>query len=218
MSDEKPQRGRGCLFYGCLAGIVCLVAILAAFLLGLHQLKRMLTELTDSGPTPLPSTQMSPAEIAQVRDRVNAFNDAVRPRRAGEPLALNAAEINALIATNPDLRPLKGKVYVTIENGVLKGQVSLPLDQLGLRVFRGRYLNGAGNFIISLQNGALQVTPDNIVVKGKPLPAIYLDKLRTVNLAAAFNTDPRASSALSYLQDIQVKDGRLLLFPKAARR
>jgi hypothetical protein len=65
-----------------------------------------------------------------------------------------------------------------------------------------------------MQNGVLVVTPENIVVKGKPLPALYMDKIRTVNLASSFNVDRRAASALSHLQEIQVKDGRLLVVPK----
>ncbi len=214
MSEPMSQRRRGCLFYGCITGLVCLVAIVAAFLLGLHQLKKMLTQFTDSSPMTLPTTRLSQAEIGQAQDRVNNFRDAVRAGRPAEPLALTGDELNALIATNPDLRPLKGKVYLTIENGVVKGQVSLPLDQLGLRVFRGRYLNGTGKFMILLQNGVLEVTPESIVVKGKPLPAVYMDKIRTVNLAAGFNTDRRAATALGHLQAIQVQDGRLILVPK----
>src|ERR1041384_7401970 len=162
--NEQEKRPRGCLFYGCLTGIVCLVAILVAFLLGLHQLKKMLTEFTDTSPAPLPATQMSRAEIDKVQDRVNAFRDAVRAGHPAEPLALTGDELNALIATNPDLRPLKGKLYVGIEGGVLKAQVSLALGELGLRVFRGRYLNGTGSLVVSLQNGALLVTPENLTV------------------------------------------------------
>ena len=216
--SEQQKRPRGCLFYGCLTGIVCLVAILVAFLLGLHQLKKMLNQFTETSPVTLPTTQMPRVQIDQLQDRVNAFRDAVRAGQPAEPLALTGDELNALIATNPALRPLQGKLYVAIEDRVIKAQVSLPLDQWGSRVFRGRYLNGTGNLVVSLQNGTLRVTPEHIVVKGKPLPRVYMEKIRTVNLAAAFNSERRTSAALNRLQDIQVKEGRLILVPKPASK
>jgi len=208
----KPRRG--CFFYGCLSGTVCLVAILIAFLLGLYQLKRMLNFYTDTKPTPLPSVQMTPAETEQVRLRIESFQDAVGSGRPTPPLALSADEINAFIATDPNLARVKGKLYVTIEGKHLKGQVSLPLDELGLGIFRGRYLNGTGTFDVGLRNGALVVTAQTLVVKGKPLPGVYMDKIRSQNLAADLNNNTKASVALSHLQEIRVNDGNLILVPK----
>jgi hypothetical protein len=211
--EAKPRR-RGCLFYGCLSGTVCLVAILVAFLLGLYQLKRMLNFYTDTRPTPLPAVQMTSGEMEQVKQRVETFQDAVRAGRPTEPLTMTADEINAFIATDSNLARVKGKLYVTIEGDRLKGQVSVPLDDLGLGIFRGRYLNGTGTFEIGLRNGGLVVTADTLVVKGKPLPAVYMDKIRSENLAANLNNDPRASVALNHLQEIRVRDGKLILVPK----
>jgi len=86
------------------------------------------------------------------------------------PLTLTSDEINALIATDPDLQPLKGKLYVTLENEHIKGQLSVSMDEAGLPMFRGRYLNGSGTFSLSLRNGILRLTAQEIAVKGKPLP------------------------------------------------
>ena len=218
MTDPvPPKRRRGCLFYGCLGGTACLVIILVAFLFGLYQLKRMLTFYTDTKPMPLPTVQMSPAEIEQLRQRIENFQDAVRTGRPTEPLSLSSDEINADIENDPKLAGVKGKLYVTIEGDRLKGQVSLPLDQVGLRIFRGRYLNGSGIFSIGLQNGNLIVLPESLVVKGQPLPGVYMDKLRSQNLAEAVNNNPRASVAFNHLQQIRVSDGKLILVPKVER-
>ncbi len=214
--SEPQKRRRSCFFFGCLTGIVCLVAILIAFLIGLHQFKKMLAGFTDTQPMPLPVSQMPRDQADKLMNRVNAFRDAVRAGKTAEPLTLTADELNALIATDPDLGPLKGKLYVTIDGSLLKAQVSLPLDEAGLRIFRGRYLNGEATLRASLQNGVLQVTPDNIVVKGKPLPGLYMDKLRTVNLAESFNSQPQIANALSKLQSLSVEGGRLVLGPKPA--
>ena len=117
-------------------------------------------------------------------------------------------------ATDPDLEPFKGKVYVAIEGDQLKGQMSIPMAEAGLPAFRGRYLNGAGTFKLSVRNGLLCLTAQTIDVKGKTLPEVYMQKIRTENLARNLNSDPRASAALDRVQDIQVKDGKVVIVPK----
>jgi hypothetical protein len=215
MSEPVPGKPkRGCLFFGCLGGAACLVIILVAFLIGLYQLKRMLNFYTDAHPVPLPTVQISPAEFEQLRQRIETFQDAVRTGRPTEPLSLTADEINAYIQNEPNLAKAKGKAYLTIEGNRLKSQVSLPLEELGLRLFRGRYLNGTGIFNVGLQKGNLVITPDVIVVKGKPLPGVYMDKIRSQNLAEGLNNNPRVSVALNHLQEIRVTDGKLVLVPK----
>src|SRR5438132_12658325 len=94
---------------------------------------------TESKPNALPVVNMSQPEIEQLRQRVDSFQDAVRTGRPTEPLSLSSDEINAYIQNDPNLAKAKGKVYVTIEGDRMKGQISLPLDQMGLRIFRGRY-------------------------------------------------------------------------------
>lgn len=215
MNDPAPpKQRRGCFFYGCLSGIVCLVAILVAFLLGLYQLKRMLNFYTDTHPVALPSVHLATAEMDQLKQRIENFQDALRTGKPTPPLSLSADELNAMIDSDPNLVRVKGKLYVTIEGDRVKGQVSLPMDELGLPIFRGRYLNGSGIFAVGLHKGDLLITPDLLVVKGKPLPSVYMDKIQSQNLAANFSGNPRATVALNHLQDIRISDGKLILVPK----
>lgn len=218
MTEQPPTKPRrGCLFYGCLSGTVCLLAILIAFLLGLYQLKRMLNFYTDNHPVQLPVVQMSAAEIEAIKQRVEDFQDAVRTGRPTQPLSLTADEINAMIQNDPNLSGAKGKMYVSIDGSTVKGQMSLPLDQLGLPIFRGRYLNGNGTFSVGLHNGNLLVLAESLTVKGKALPGVYMDKIRSQNLAANLSNNPRASVALSHLQEVRIADGKLTLVPKVER-
>ncbi len=215
MTDQgaaKPRRGW--LFYGCLSGIACLLIILTAFLLGLYQLKRMLNYYTDSHPVPLPSVHLTAEEVEQLKQRVENFQDAVRSGRPTPPLQLSSDEINAYIETDPNFARVKGKLYVTIEGDRLKGQVSLPLDDLGWRIFRGRYLNGSGIFALGVHSGQLVLTAESLVVKGKPLPGVYMDKIRSQNLAEGLNNNPRASVGLNHLQEIRISDGKVVVVPK----
>ena len=74
---------------------------------------------------------------------------------------------------------MKGKVYVGLDGNKVKAQVSLPLGQTGLPFSRNRYLNGDATLDVSLRNGMLGVYLEQINVKGKPLPSVYVQKLRT---------------------------------------
>jgi hypothetical protein len=188
--------------------------LLAGALAGFHLFKKTLNDFTDTSPVTLPTVKMSPDEMAQVRRRVDEFRTAVRGGLPAPPLALTADEINALIATDPDLQALKGKLYATIEGDQIKGQVSVPVEEAGLPMFKGRYLNGSGIFNLSLHNGILRLTAQTVSVKGKPLPEVYLQNIRKQNLAKKINSDPRDSVALDHLESIDVKDGKIVIVPK----
>jgi hypothetical protein len=215
MVDERPKARRGCLFYGCLTGTILLLIVLAGGLAGFRYFRKMFNDFTDSQPLAMPAVRLTQAEIDKLQQRIDQFRNAVRQGESSGPLALTSDEINALIATDPDLKELKGKLYVTIEAGQLKGRISAPMEQVGLPVFRGRYLNGNGTFSVSLRNGALHVVPVSLSsVKGRPVPEVYMDKIRRQNLAQNMNDDARARAALDKLADIQVKENQLILVPK----
>ncbi len=217
MADQPTTKARrGCLFYGCITGVVCLVAILVAFLLGLHLFKKMLNEFTDTQPMPLPSVQMPAAQVEQVQRHVDAFREALRAGKTPPALELSSDEINALIANDPEFQGLRGKLYVTLEGDKAKGQLSVPMSHIGLPLFHGRYLNGAGTLSVSFQNGNLRITPQEILVKGKPLPRVYMERIRSENLAAQANNDPRSAEALGRLQSIEIKDGKLVIVPNSS--
>ena len=163
---------------------------------------------------PLPVVELPPSDMAKLKDRIGAFQNAARDSLPAPPLSLTADELNALLATEPHLESFRGRLHVTIDGDHLGGLVSLPLEQAGLPMFKGRFLNGTATFILTLQNGTLWLSVGNFVVKGKPLPAGYLDKIRAQNLAAGVNNDQRALHALGFLQSIRVTDGKVVLEAK----
>src|SRR5205823_12311506 len=118
-----------------------------------------------------------------------------------------------LLTTDKDLKSLHSKFYVMLENDQLKAQLSVPLEDLGLHIFKGRYLNGSGTFYLSLRNGALYLNARNITVKGKPLPETYMQSIRKQNLARDMNADSNASPALHRIQSIEIKSNELIITP-----
>jgi hypothetical protein len=214
MTDPAAKPRRGCFFYGCITGLVLLVLVLGALMVGLHYVKKMVNQFTDAQPMELPTVQMSQDEIKQLKQRFDAFEQAVREQRPAQPLELTADDVNALIASGTNGQALKGKFYVSLQDNQLKGEVSVPLPEVGLGLFKGRYLNGSATFNLSFRNGALAVSPQTIIVRGKPLPETYMQEIRKQNLAAGLTNEPKAVALLQGLEDIQVKEGKLVVVPK----
>jgi hypothetical protein len=193
---------------------VLLVIVLGALLVGLHYVRKMVNNFTDNKPMELPTLQMSKAEIDQVKQRFEAFQQQVREQRATKPLVLTADDINALIASGSEPQSLKGKLYVSLEGDQVKGEVSVPLQEVGLSMFRGRYLNGSATFNLGFRDSVLIVTPRTLIVKGTPVPEVYMQEIRKQNFAASLTNEPAAVAVLKGLQDVQVKEGKVVIVPR----
>ena len=153
-----------------------------------------------------------PAEACEVV--AIRVGDALDEAEQAQALELTGDDINAWIATSPGGQSLTGRVYVTIEGDQLKGQVSLPMSQLGLPMFQGRYLNGAVTFKLSFRNGVLHLTAQEITVKGKPLPSIYMQQIRQTDLAQNTTNDPKTQAELERYEEIKIENGKLIIIPK----
>ena len=217
MTDPTAKPRRGCFFYGCISGLVLLVLILGALTAGLHVVKKAVNQWTDSQPMEVPTEQMPQAEMDKLKQRFDAFEEAVRAQRPTEPLILTADEINALIGSVPHKKRLEGKFHVSLEGDQIKGEMCVPLAEVGLTMFRGRYLNGSGTFSLAFSNGVLFVAPQAIIVKGKSLPEAYMKTLRRGNVAAGLTNAPATAAVLRGLEDIQVKEGKLVVVPKTKK-
>ncbi len=214
MTDPAAKPRRGCFFYGCITGLVLLGLVLGALIVGLHYVKKLVNQYTDTGSTELPTVQMSQVEASNLKQRCETFQQAVREQRPVEPLTLTADDLNALIGNSRNREALKGKFYVSMAGDKLTSELSVPLREVGLSMFKGRYLNGNATFNLSFQNGVLSVTPQTITVKGKPLPEVFMQEIRKRNLATKPAGDPAAAALLKGLEDIQIKEGRLVVVPK----
>jgi hypothetical protein len=217
MSPETPRKRRGCCFYGCLgSAILFVVAVIALTLFVRHYLSWAVANFSDAQPASLPKVEAAPGETKALQDRFLAFKTALETGQPTPPLELDEQALNLLLASLPELQAFKDKVHVSLSADQIKGEVSLPLDQLPLVDAIGRYLNGAATFKVSLKNGVLIVTLDSLAVKGQPLPDEIMAGLRQQNLARDVYQDPRTAEAMRKLESITVQDGRITIRAAAA--
>jgi hypothetical protein len=214
MGADQAAPRRGCFFYGCLGAAILFLVVASAIFLGANAARKMVREFTDDSPMKFPESKLTPEQVEQVQNRVSVFQQGLRQNQAVSPLALSAEEINALINVFPAAKPIRGKIHVIIQGNELKGEVSVKLKELGLPVFKERYLNAVMTLGVSLQDGRLLISPQQVTVAGRSLPRVYLHKITKQNLAREVNEDPRTSIALEKLEKVEIKDGKLIIVPK----
>jgi hypothetical protein len=212
----QPPRQHGCFFYGCIIASVMAVLLMVAVGTGFYflyrTLGRLVEEYTATASRELPTVEMQPEQRQTLKERVEGFRKAIDAGTPTEPLVLTGDDLNALIEENPDL---KGRIYVAVEGDKLKGQVSIPLESLGLPMFRGRYLNGEADLKASLINGVPLVTLESIEVNGKPLPEGLMSQLRQQNLAKDAYKNPKDAEQIRKLESLEIKDGKIVITVRA---
>jgi hypothetical protein len=218
MNETEVKKGRGCFFYGCLTLVVgLLVVALGAVLFVRSFVNKAIEKYTDTQPMALPKVEVSAAEAAVIQERVKTFKTALDASTNAEPLALTEKELNGLIAYSPDFADLKDKVYVGIVSNQITGQISIPIDKFPIGRTAGRFLNGAAGFNVSMDNGVLLVTLQSLAVKGEPVSAQFLQGMQQQNLAKDADKDVNRAELLRKLQAIEVKDGRVIITPRAGK-
>jgi len=211
LAGEERKQGRGCLFYGCLTVIILALIVVGVLGYGLWKAKEYAFQYTDTKPAEFPEANVSPEMLNQTLKKLDAFSTTMNGGKETATLTLTADEINVLINNHKDFEALKGKVYVAFKENTATGKVSIPLDRLlPSRLVKGRYLNGSATLDISARDGQLFIFLTSLEANGKQVPAVFMDKIREVNLAENQNQDPQEAQKLKRIKSLVIKDGTMI--------
>ena len=213
MSNEiNPPKKRGCLFYGCLSLVVIALLVVVVGIVGYFVLKntteRWIRDFTETTPAQIEKVEYTRAQTDAMQARLASFQQALDGGTNLLELILTADDLNALISTQ---RELKDKLFVRIDGDQVRGEVSMPLSDLGPLKLKGRYLNAAVTLKVALANGALDVRLQDAQVKGKPLPSMILNEFKKNNLALEFQKDPKAAADIAKFETVQVTNSAVIL-------
>ena len=208
MSEKNKRSGcKGCLIWFCVVFAVFVVVIGVAAYLGYRKLVSMRDYYTQTKPAELPATQYSKDELDAVAKRIEGFKAVTRLANTNAQLLLSAADINGWLWSSG----FSNRVHVSFTNSSLVGQVSVPLEDIGIRFLKGRYLNGAGVFDVGWVNGELSVKVKDILVNGQPLPEHYMQKIRNVNYAERQKGAPTGQpDPLENISRVAIENGALI--------
>lgn len=214
MAQKEPRGIGSCALIGCGGLLLLGVLIVGGLYFGSkYALRSFVDQYTSAQPAILPKTDMTPEEGRQLVDRVDAYKAQLLAGEAEEPLELTARELNGLLAYDPDFTNLSQRVYFTIDDDRLLGQISLSLDRMNLEVIKGRYLNAKVAFNFESVGGDIAVTIDEAEINDQALPEGLVNEFRKDNLAA--EADPSVKRLLERIADIDVLNGKLIIQPKA---
>jgi len=213
LSTEKKS-GRGCLFWGGIVAAVLFLFLLFAVYGTYRYSKRLIVKWTDTKPWPAPALQFSHSEITNLQQRVHLWDEGLKHNEAVGPLTLTAGEANALVAAESKTSGPPARLFFSFNSNHVQAQMSVPLDGMFGHWLDGRYLNGSGNFAVSLHDGNLALHVKSLAVKGKPLPEKFMRSLRAKNFAEGWTNDPDLSGAIEKFQEIKIEDGKLIVIPK----
>jgi hypothetical protein len=211
---QPPTKRRGCLFYGGIVAAVLFILVLIVAYAGYRYVRNMVDQYTDTKPIDMPAVQMSDAQTKALQERLKNFDKSLEAGKQTEPLILTADEINALMAAINKTNPVPVHLFVSFNDNRVQAQLSIPTDVFGLKMLRGRYFNGSGDFRVSLHDGGLIVNAESLSVKGKPLPDQFMQSIRGQNFADSWTNDEGFQEALGKLQEIKIENGKLFVFPQ----
>lgn len=199
----------GCLIGGCLTVVlVMMVSFGAIAYVGYTYYIAQVNKYTSSEPAEIPKIEKTKEESDALKKRLEDFKTALEKDETQEPFVLTADDINTLISAESEL---KGKIYVTIADGEISAQASIPTDMIPGG--KGRYFNGRMSLKPSLQNGVLIVTLDEAEVNGEPLPSEFLDPIRKENLAKDAYKDPKSAEFLRKFDSLKIENDKIILTP-----
>jgi hypothetical protein len=216
-AGPKPpeKEPRGCFFYGCMTLIVLTVLMLIIVGIGgyfaYRAYYRLMEQYTSPTPLELAKVEMSEDDRKALHERFDAFKKALDRGEDAEPLVLNGDELNVLVA---DATEMEDTVHFVIDGNKLMGEISLPMNKIGLPGMAGRYFNGKATFLASLHEGLLLVRADSAEVNGKPLSDEFMAALRNENLAKDVANKPESAQLLRKLESIDIKDGHVTITAK----
>lgn len=160
----------------------------------------------------LPIADVAPAEVQPTRTRAEAFFDAVKRGERAE-LTITTAELNQLIATQPELATWRGKLYVdSIDHDSLKMQLSIPMQKVGITDARlsDKVLNGDIHLKAGMYNNDLKLDLIEFTQDGKPAPALIRAQLGLLfNLKTIRETYPDSAVYMDRVEALELADDQV---------
>jgi len=191
---------------GCIGVVVAGLLLVGVVLVGgWFWVKSVTGRYAADAPMPLPKSELAQPADSELRAKLGEVFAAFEQ---GNPvtLELNGAELNAALAENTDL---KDRVWVEIREGKLRGKISIPLEQTGLKSMEGRWLNGDVILGLTSTDGEVQMHIESMVVNGRDVPWQLTEVLRRRNLIESVEHNQEAAEYIRRIEGIDVGDNLL---------
>jgi hypothetical protein len=202
------SRTKGCLLAaGATAlGLLLIGGIVAGVLF--WKARKLRDEFSD---TQLKAVPIAEANAETARRLSRTFEQLQRAVKEGrtEQFSFTDLQLNQIVATVPAVSEARGRAQFAIVGDHLQVAAGIPLGEIP--GFQGRYLNGEFTLDIRLENGALTLRVLEATVRGQPLPALIMERLRQRDLADLAMQNPEFRQQISALKALRIEGGKLVV-------
>jgi hypothetical protein len=214
-----PAKRSGCggpCLKSCLGVTIVLAVLVVIGVVVLYTaVGRLADRYLDTEPMDLPTVTLPPQEQLALEERIAAFEAAFDTPGEVATLRLSDREINAYIQNLPEGSEIAefGKFfYVTIEDGTIRGDMSLPLSEvMPIGILSDRYLNGSATLRVDIVNGSLELYAENIELKNEDLPDYFLNEFRGQNLLEELKNDPDFQRFQQSIDTFRIEGNEIIL-------
>jgi hypothetical protein len=226
MSFQPPpaqKKSGSCFLYGCLIAIVIL-AIVIGFIF--FMLRRGVTwivdEFTTTTPIAVPTVMVDGAVVSGASSRFRAFLEQVEGKQVPTPLSLSAQELNMLVATEPSLAPLRGKIFFEFTGDEAALTFNFPLAA-ATEVFPGlnwlgadiasRFVNGTARGVFSLSGDEVGIDLRKLTLNGKDVDESGLAQFNSAaRQSRVIKSDkPEVKEFLATVGEARIQNGTLII-------
>ena len=144
---------------GCMSFFV--IGLIALFVLlgcGWFFYVKTVNNLTADRPVEVAVTTPTAVEYSAANAKLTQFRAALRQEQAAT-VSFSAADLNALIARDPDFASSRGKLRVSIADSVATMEMSVRLDSLPFPRLSHRWFNGSTRFRFNYNDGDFVFDP-----------------------------------------------------------
>ncbi|MCB1205905.1 MAG: hypothetical protein KDN18_16700 [Verrucomicrobiae bacterium] len=213
--------GGGCGL-GCLLALGVMIALVIFAVVGTKNfLGKLMDEYTATEAIPVEAPVATPEQIAAAMAKYDGFQKGMEPGGTPVPLELTGEELNLLLFNHPSFSALAGKASVAIDGDQLTSRVSLDFADLPIPEgffgdkLKGKFFNGDLALKMGMAAGRPSLYLENLSVNGNPVPEAFISGMRAQNLLENAHKDPQFMKLFDRIEDIRIKDGQLLVVPKA---
>ncbi len=206
-----PRKKRRWWVY-LLIGVGCLALLAGTALVVLvSYYKSLIRNYTTTQPVALAPVAATPADFEGLKQKWGQFYQNVVSGKPTAPFKLTEEDLNALVANIPQI---KDRVRLNIEDGKIRADFSVPLDQTKKAELKGRYLNGVAWLKFELEeDGFPALYVISVKANGKEPPGWFEAKVKKKNLLDDAERNPHLIDFVNRIDEVGITNKQVVITP-----
>ena len=164
----------GCFAKGCLTVLIIGFLLIAGGIGTTWYLYvRMVNNLTSPAPADVQVAPPSESQYQAAESSMQRLRTAAASNKE-TTVEFTAADLNALLARDPDFEDLRGRVRIEIADSIMTVALSAPLRSIPFPRMKNRWFNGNARFSFTYDSGTFSFDIKSAEANGHEVPDIFL--------------------------------------------